>query len=54
MEDDEVVLSPPVIASEFDIYDDLYDAPDDDELDSLDSHGSIIKHLISQVDLNII
>jgi len=49
VEDDEVVLSPPVIASEFDIYDDLYDAPDDDELDSLDSHGSIIKHLISQV-----
>lgn len=27
----------------------LYDGADEDELESLDAHGSIVKHLISQV-----
>ena len=53
-EEEEVKSSPPVITSEFDIYDDLYDAPDEEELDSLDSHGSIIKHLLSQVNISLL
>jgi len=40
---------PVVIASEFDVYDELYDDGDEEALDSLDAHGSIIKHLLSQV-----
>ncbi|KAF6017261.1 OSBPL9 [Bugula neritina] len=41
--------SPPMIASPNDVYDELYDGADEDELESLDAHGSIVKHLISQV-----
>lgn len=48
-EEETIKSSPPVITSQFDIYDDLYDDPDEEELDSLDSHGSIVRHLLSQV-----
>ncbi|CAE1160940.1 OSBPL9_10_11 [Acanthosepion pharaonis] len=47
---------PPVIASEDDIFDErklssseLYDVQDSEELESLEKHGSVITHLLSQV-----
>jgi len=34
-------------------FDSLYDNPSDDELDSFDSHGSVISHLLSQVKIGM-
>ncbi|XP_069126896.1 oxysterol-binding protein-related protein 9-like isoform X2 [Argopecten irradians] len=40
---------PQIIASEDDYFDELYDDRDTEELGSLEKHGSIIAHLLSQV-----
>ncbi|GAB1607369.1 oxysterol-binding protein-related protein 9-like isoform X1 [Argonauta hians] len=40
---------PRVITSEDDIFDELYDEEDREELESLENHGSVITHLLSQV-----
>ena len=43
-------LSPPVlITDESAQYDELYDDFDDEQLESLDQHGSLIRHLLAQV-----
>ncbi|ESP05462.1 hypothetical protein LOTGIDRAFT_181302 [Lottia gigantea] len=41
--------SPPVITSQDDFFDELYDEMDTEDLGSLEQHGSIITHLLSQV-----
>ncbi|XP_050400824.1 oxysterol-binding protein-related protein 9 [Patella vulgata] len=41
--------SPPVITSQDDVYDELYDEVDKEDLGSLEQHGSIVAHLLSQV-----
>ncbi|XP_074661300.1 oxysterol-binding protein-related protein 9-like [Tubulanus polymorphus] len=50
-EDDAPVerIPPKVIASEDDQFDELYDCNEEDDLGSLDQHGSVITHLLSQV-----
>ncbi|XP_067678060.1 oxysterol-binding protein-related protein 9-like isoform X1 [Haliotis asinina] len=48
-ENGETQVSPPVIASKDDYYDELYDDLDKEDLGSLEQHGSIIAHLLSQV-----
>ncbi|KAK3090477.1 hypothetical protein FSP39_012173 [Pinctada imbricata] len=40
---------PPVIAAKDDYFDELYDVQDNEDLGSLEKHGSIIAHLLSQV-----
>ncbi|KAK3579132.1 hypothetical protein CHS0354_022152 [Potamilus streckersoni] len=42
-------LATPVIAHDDGYYDELYDEPDLEDLGSLEKHGSIITHLLSQV-----
>lgn len=42
-------VCPTVITSDDDYYDELYDERDSEDLGSLESHGSIIAHLLSQV-----
>ncbi|GFN95202.1 oxysterol-binding protein [Plakobranchus ocellatus] len=39
----------PIIYSKEDCFDDLYDVKDDEDLGSMEQHGSIIGHLLSQV-----
>ncbi|XP_060083643.1 oxysterol-binding protein-related protein 9-like isoform X3 [Ylistrum balloti] len=48
-EEEEKRDPPQIIASEDDYFDELYDERDDEGLGSLESHGSIIAHLLSQV-----
>ncbi|XP_064626227.1 oxysterol-binding protein-related protein 9-like isoform X2 [Lineus longissimus] len=48
-EDEKEKEKPIVIASADDIFDELYDENDDEDLESLDQHGSVITHLLSQV-----
>ncbi|OWF54381.1 Oxysterol-binding protein-related protein 9 [Mizuhopecten yessoensis] len=48
-EEEEKRAPPQIIASEDDYFDELYDERDTEELGSLESHGSIIAHLLSQV-----
>ncbi|XP_076440385.1 oxysterol-binding protein-related protein 9-like isoform X2 [Babylonia areolata] len=42
-------VAPPVIAAEDDCFDDLYDVQDEEDLGSMEKHGSMIGHLLSQV-----
>ncbi|KAK7100042.1 oxysterol-binding protein-related protein 9-like isoform X2 [Littorina saxatilis] len=42
-------VQPPVITPIEDNFDDLYDAEDQEDLGSMEKHGSIITHLLSQV-----
>ncbi|VDI83501.1 oxysterol-binding protein-related protein 9/10/11 [Mytilus galloprovincialis] len=46
---EEAIVQPQVIASDDDYYDELYDELDKENLGSLESHGSVIAHLLSQV-----
>ena len=48
-EEDKTIEQPQVIASDDDYYDELYDELDNENLGSLEKHGSIIAHLLSQV-----
>ncbi|XP_076462615.1 oxysterol-binding protein-related protein 9-like [Babylonia areolata] len=41
--------TPPVIAAKDDCFDDLYDVQDVEDLGSMEQHGSVIGHLLSQV-----
>ncbi|XP_052066520.1 oxysterol-binding protein-related protein 9-like isoform X2 [Mytilus californianus] len=46
---EELIVQPQVIASDDDYYDELYDELDKENLGSLEKHGSVIAHLLSQV-----